>query len=183
MKKDKVYDFGLKLFRGVVVRQPSVRPRLRRLLLDSVRRERCGEVIDKSLMKNTLGMLVELGVAAAQQAPHGEQDKGRSSGGSSRHRSQHSHHSKPGSGKPASRRAHGGSSGGQAASGGSTAPVAATAPTVYEEEFETPFLEETKLFYKEEAQRFIAENTCPVYLLKVPTSPRCPPPSPPARSA
>lgn len=102
-KKDKVYEFGLKLFRDVVVRQPTVKPRLKRLLLDNIRRERNGEVIDKGLMKNTLTMLVDLGIQTH---------------------------------------------------------------AVYNEDFEKAFLEETFAFYREEAQRFIAENTCPVFLFK-----------------
>ncbi len=128
-----MYDFGLILFRDVVVRQPRVRPRLRRLLLDNVRRERSGEFIDKSLMKNTLGMLVELGVSQVSQ------DSAARTKSSTQHKSN------------------------------SRSPMEAqgSGHAVYEEEFEQPFLEETQAFYHEEAQRFIAENTCPVYLRKV----------------
>jgi hypothetical protein len=38
---------------------------------------------------------------------------------------------------------------------------------VYEDEFETEFLRTTTEFYREEAQEFLARNTCPEYLLKV----------------
>jgi len=129
-KKDKVYDFGLKLFRSVVVHHDHVRPRLRRLLLDAVRRERSGEVIDKGLIKNTLTMLVELGSQSASSS---------SSEKSSDHRS----------------------------GSGNSDPKTKTPLSVYEEEFERAFLENTEAFYREESQRFIVENTCPVYLLKV----------------
>jgi cullin 3 len=37
---------------------------------------------------------------------------------------------------------------------------------VYEEDFETQFLEKTAQFYKQEAQDFIANNTCPDYMRK-----------------
>ena len=35
------------------------------------------------------------------------------------------------------------------------------------EDFETPFLESTRLFYRGESQNFIARNTCPDYMVKV----------------
>lgn len=35
------------------------------------------------------------------------------------------------------------------------------------EDFEAPFLETTRLFYRAESQNFIAKNTCPDYMLKV----------------
>ena len=37
---------------------------------------------------------------------------------------------------------------------------------VYEKHFETEFLRQTTGFYREEAQRFLAANTCPEYLFK-----------------
>jgi len=45
--------------------------------------------------------------------------------------------------------------------------VGVDASNVYEEEFETPFLAETKTFYQNESQQFISENTCPDYMKKV----------------
>ena len=36
-----------------------------------------------------------------------------------------------------------------------------------QEDFEAPFLETTRLFYRAESQGFIARNTCPDYMLKV----------------
>ena len=39
-----------------------MRDRLRSLLLDNIRREREGELVDKVLMKHSLAMLVDLGV-------------------------------------------------------------------------------------------------------------------------
>jgi cullin 3 len=40
-------------------------------------------------------------------------------------------------------------------------------PSVYEEDFERPFLEETRQFYRVESQDFISRNTCPDYMRKV----------------
>ena len=40
---------------------------------------------------------------------------------------------------------------------------------VYDDEFEKYFLEETKLFYKQESLKFISENTCYDYILKAET--------------
>lgn len=61
-KKYPVYHFGLMLFRDVIVRHPNVKRRLQGTLLANVERERQGEMVDKVLMKNTLSMLVELGI-------------------------------------------------------------------------------------------------------------------------
>ncbi len=36
-----------------------------------------------------------------------------------------------------------------------------------QEDFEAPFLETTRAFYRAESQDFIAKNTCPDYMLKV----------------
>jgi cullin 3 len=81
-----------------------VRGRLRTLLLRGVAEERAGRLIDRALMRTTLGMLVDVSVDG---------------------------------------------------------------PSVYEEEFERPFLEETARFYRAESQEFIASNTCPDYMRKV----------------
>ena len=40
---------------------------------------------------------------------------------------------------------------------------------IWQEDFEAPFLETTRLFYRAESQGFIARNTCPDYMLKVPS--------------
>ena len=40
-------------------------------------------------------------------------------------------------------------------------------PNVYEEDFERPFLEETRQFYRVESQDFISRNTCPDFMRKV----------------
>ena len=37
---------------------------------------------------------------------------------------------------------------------------------VYDEEFERPFLKETQNFYRIESQQYLAQNTCPQYLIK-----------------
>ncbi|KAI9916821.1 hypothetical protein PsorP6_016926 [Peronosclerospora sorghi] len=60
-RKLPVCDHGLYIFRDVIVRQDSVRDRLRTCLLLSIERERHGELIDGDLIKSTLRMLVDLG--------------------------------------------------------------------------------------------------------------------------
>ncbi|KAJ0405628.1 hypothetical protein P43SY_007729 [Pythium insidiosum] len=102
-RKHRVYDSGLYLFRDVVVRHAQIRDRLRRLLLRSIDLERRGEWIDRSLIKNVLRMLVELGVCST---------------------------------------------------------------SVYEDDFERPFLAETLDFYRLEAQQWLDQNTCPEYLVQ-----------------
>lgn len=60
--KTKVYDMGLQIFRDTIARHPQVKDRLRNLLLDNILCERQGQLIDRSLLKSTLGMLVDLGI-------------------------------------------------------------------------------------------------------------------------
>lgn len=61
-KKVTVYNMSLQIFRDVVTYHPSVRDRLRAILLDSISVERNGCLIDRDLMKTVLAMLVDLGV-------------------------------------------------------------------------------------------------------------------------
>jgi cullin 3 len=51
--KTPVFQLGLDLWRDVVVRHRAIRERLLGTLLDLVRRERAGEVIDRALFKST----------------------------------------------------------------------------------------------------------------------------------
>eukprot|EP01094_Clydonella_sp_ATCC50884_P028172 TRINITY_DN8371_c0_g1_i2.p1 TRINITY_DN8371_c0_g1~~TRINITY_DN8371_c0_g1_i2.p1 ORF type:complete len:738 (+),score=239.95 TRINITY_DN8371_c0_g1_i2:74-2287(+) len=57
-----VYDLGLVLFRDVVVTCPELKDRLLHTLLSLIRKERIGEAINRSLIKSTTQMLVDLGV-------------------------------------------------------------------------------------------------------------------------
>eukprot|EP00727_Mastigamoeba_balamuthi_P013771 m51a1_g9016 putative cullin c (746) ;mRNA; r:171252-174367 len=57
-----VYDLGLMLFCEHVARSPQAKPRLLRLALDLVHRDRNGEVVDRSLLKNLTQMLMDVGV-------------------------------------------------------------------------------------------------------------------------
>uniref|UniRef100_A0A7S1SLI1 Cullin family profile domain-containing protein n=1 Tax=Tetraselmis chuii TaxID=63592 RepID=A0A7S1SLI1_9CHLO len=59
--KTHVHQLGLDLWRDHVVRRKSINDRLRGILLDFVRKERSGELIDKQLMRATTKMLVDLG--------------------------------------------------------------------------------------------------------------------------
>lgn len=49
---------------AVVVQQKRVRERLSRILLSWVHRERNGEMIDRSIFKNMVQMLVDLGLGS-----------------------------------------------------------------------------------------------------------------------
>lgn len=103
-KLENVYNLGLILFRDSIVRYDCIRDHLREQLLNMVRKERRGELIDRSAIKNACKMLVELGVDSR---------------------------------------------------------------TVYEEDFERPFLQESAEFYMLESQRFLEENSVSVYIKKV----------------
>jgi len=102
-KKTPVYELGLQIFRDMVVRHEQVKDRLQTLLLAAVQEERNGQLIDRSLMKSTLSMLVELGVDG---------------------------------------------------------------PSVYEEDFEGAFLEQSRQFYQVESQEVLTTNPCPDYMRK-----------------
>ena len=57
-----VYELGLLLFRDKVVREVSVHARVKALMLDAVRREREGELIDRLRMKEATTLLVHVNV-------------------------------------------------------------------------------------------------------------------------
>ncbi|KYN33286.1 Cullin-3, partial [Trachymyrmex septentrionalis] len=59
---DNVYNLGLIIFRDQVVRYGCVRDHLRETLLGMVARERRGEVVDRSAIKNACQMLMLLGI-------------------------------------------------------------------------------------------------------------------------
>ncbi|XP_013407184.1 cullin-3-A [Lingula anatina] len=101
---DNVYNLGLIIFRDQVVRCPVIRDHLRQTLLEMVARERKGEVVDRSAVKNACQMLMVLGIDSR---------------------------------------------------------------TVYEEDFERPFLEQSADFYRLESQKFLGENSASVYIKKV----------------
>ncbi len=61
-KKMAVYDLGLWAFRETIARHGQVRDRLRKLLLENIRDERLGRLIDHNCMKCALYMLSELGI-------------------------------------------------------------------------------------------------------------------------
>jgi len=60
--KTKVYDLGLQIFRDSIARHPLVKERLKVLLLANIKAEREGELVDRSLLRGTLSMLVDLGI-------------------------------------------------------------------------------------------------------------------------
>ncbi len=61
-KKVPVYNMGLQLFRGIILFNSNIRDRLRRIILGNIHAERCGQVVDRSLLKSVLSMLVDLNV-------------------------------------------------------------------------------------------------------------------------
>jgi cullin 3 len=61
-KLEPVYNLGVILFRDNIVRYPPIRDHLRQTLLDMVAKERRGELIEKSAVKNACQMLMSLGI-------------------------------------------------------------------------------------------------------------------------
>lgn len=95
------------MFKDNVAKNPKIGPRLIRMLLDLIKRERGSEVINRALVANVIRMLVDLGTPGS---------KGRS---------------------------------------------------VYEEDFEKPFLDESAQFYRMESGAFILSNSASEYCKKV----------------
>lgn len=98
--KTPVYELGLNLWRDNVIHACNIQSRLLSTLLDSIYRERTGEVINRGLMRNIIKMLMDLGAS------------------------------------------------------------------VYQEDFERPFLEVSSTFYRVESQQFIECCDCGDYLKK-----------------
>ncbi|XP_018653890.1 putative cullin [Schistosoma mansoni] len=102
---DGVYKMGMTVFCDLVVRYPIIREHLQKTLLDMVRRERRGEVISRSQIRDACQMFVQLGAGSLR---------------------------------------------------------------VYLEDFEQPFLEQSREFYRTESENFLAENTsASLYIKKV----------------
>ena len=101
---EPVYDVGLILFRENVARCPRVREHLRKTLLEEIRRERNGEVVNRGDLKAATQMLVDVGVSST---------------------------------------------------------------AVYENDFESFFLEASGSFFRNEGQDYIASTSVPVYLKQV----------------
>jgi len=59
---ENVYNLGLMLFRDKVVRYGGIGDHLRKTLLDMIKKERGGEVIDRLAVKNACQMLMLLGI-------------------------------------------------------------------------------------------------------------------------
>jgi len=54
------YALGQQLFRDVVVYSPSIREKLRKIMLENIAQERLGEIIDRAELKIILNMLEDL---------------------------------------------------------------------------------------------------------------------------
>ncbi|CAF0923855.1 unnamed protein product [Didymodactylos carnosus] len=61
-KLEPVYNLGLVIFRDNVARYPPIRDHLKQALLEMVAKERRGEVVEKSAVKNACQMLMSLGI-------------------------------------------------------------------------------------------------------------------------
>ncbi|XP_076017835.1 cullin-3-like [Genypterus blacodes] len=59
---ENVYNLGLIIFRNEVVRYSSIRDHLQQTLLDMIARERKGEVVDRSAIRDACQMLMILGI-------------------------------------------------------------------------------------------------------------------------
>ncbi|THD19632.1 putative e3 ubiquitin ligase cullin 2 component [Fasciola hepatica] len=104
-KLDSVYKMGMTVFCNLVLRHNVIREHLQKTLLDMVRRERRGEVISRSQIRDACQMFVQLGAGSLR---------------------------------------------------------------VYLEDFEQPFLEQSREFYRAESENFLTENTsASLYIKKV----------------
>jgi cullin 3 len=137
--KPLIYDAAVELFRDVVVYQPTIRARLHRLVLEQIQRERLGLVIDRQILRDTLSMLLCLGNSAVEPTVTSSTSSSSSSSTSSPSLS----------------------------SSPQTATIGLTLSTVYIDEFENPFLAATSAFYHAESLNYLAQSTCPEYLVKI----------------
>lgn len=65
--KTPVYELGLNLWRDHVIHSSKIHKRLQDTLLELVLHERTGEVINRSLMRNVIQMLMDLGSSVYQE--------------------------------------------------------------------------------------------------------------------
>ncbi|CAK9162899.1 unnamed protein product [Ilex paraguariensis] len=65
--KTPVHDLGLNLWRDNVIHSSKIQARLRGTLLELVRGERTGEIINRGLMRNIMKMLMDLGSLVYQE--------------------------------------------------------------------------------------------------------------------
>lgn len=63
-RKAPIYEQGTILFRTVVARNPDIKGRMLRLLLNAIEDGRRGRQIDNQLLRSVLGMLIDLGVSS-----------------------------------------------------------------------------------------------------------------------
>lgn len=149
-----VRALGLALFRDTVVRAPSVRPRLIAALLGAVEAERQGATVDDSLLRATTSMLAELGddddgigvsIGLGRGGQSGAAIASPSAGGAT-----------GASGAAAS--------GAAVSDSGVAAGGSSRRRSVYEVDFEEPFLEATSTFYAREARKLLSENAVADYL-------------------
>jgi cullin 3 len=135
-KKRPVYDLGLALFRDITWEHALIETRVTTLLLHNISQERDGQIIQQTLMKVILGMLLELG---GGYSPQQQSHLGNMSTRQHRHALQ--------------------------AAAALQANASATA-NVYERDFEAIFLDTTQEFYRNESSSYLSQNTAPDYVRK-----------------
>jgi cullin 3 len=141
-----VYDLGLELFRENVASSPGIKERLLDTLLELIHKERIGEAIHRSLVKSVTQMLVDLGYVYHYH-DHGHYNTAlNSTTVSSNDRDCDAF---------------------LLASSSLYQLSSVNSRSVYEEDFEKPFLDATATFYRVESQEFIFSNSCPDYMRKV----------------
>lgn len=64
---DNVYNLGLTLFRDCITRNGQIRQHLQSTLLQMVKNERRGELIDRLAVRNACQMLIQLGIEAGPE--------------------------------------------------------------------------------------------------------------------
>jgi cullin 3 len=58
----QVFDMGVLVFRQLVIYNPDIRTRLRRMLLENILNERNGEMVDVGVLRGLLSMFIEMGL-------------------------------------------------------------------------------------------------------------------------
>jgi hypothetical protein len=59
MRKETVYDLGVSCFRNTILRENKQGDKIKNLLLDIIKKDRNGELVDKMLCKKAVNMLYD----------------------------------------------------------------------------------------------------------------------------
>ena len=139
-KKMNSYDLGVRRFKEIVLTDENVLERLLSEILSDIKRERNGEKIDESLMRNALRMFVEVDkLTGAYRGDIRNANPNQDQSIRNYYNSLRNNNNNNGNNGIHS---------------------------LYEITFEKRFIDETKQFYTVESEIFITENTVPDYLAK-----------------